>query len=150
MTSGWDIDTAGTQGVLRKTAANVDDQNEFAKRLGTAVDDAGAVLGRGLVGKALADYVDASLLPNLTSIAERSGRIVEGAHEALVAYVRADSVMAQQSQASALAAGAVDDDGGLASFRGSGPDGGLASFRGSGPDGGGPISWLGGRSPERG
>jgi hypothetical protein len=128
VTLNWDIDPAGTHAVLAIAAADTDGQNQAAIRLGTAVDAVGAVLGGGLVGKALSDYVEASLLPHLTSIAGRSTRIIEGAAGALTAYVRADADMAQQAQssASALPAG------------------------GSGLDGGAAPSWAGHRSPERG
>ncbi|MFE4194845.1 DUF6507 family protein [Paenarthrobacter sp. NPDC056912] len=126
MTISWDIDPAGTQAVLRTAAADIEQQNQAATRLGTAVDEAGAVVGGGLVGRALSDYVEISLLPHLTAIAGRSDRIIDGATGALVAYMRADSVMAQQATASALTAGGLE------------------------PDGGGSISWGGRLSREQG
>ncbi|MFJ4030074.1 DUF6507 family protein [Paenarthrobacter sp. NPDC089989] len=112
MTLSWDIDPAGTQAVLRKTAADIDEQNKMAANLGTALDNAGTLVGRGLVAKALSDYAEMSLIPHLKSIAAHSDRIIEGTGQALVAYVRADALMAQQSQASAMAVDAVTSDDG--------------------------------------
>ena len=105
-----------------------------AARLGASLDDAGTVVGGGLVGKALHEYAEISALPHLTAIAGRSNRIIEGATVALTAYVRADADMARQAQASASTLAA--DGSGLG--------------RVSGLDGGGSLSWGGRRSPERG
>ena len=109
-------------------AADTDGQNQAATRLGSTLYQAGAVVGGGLVGKALGDYVEISVIPHLTAIARRSNRIIEGATGALVAYTNADAHMAQHSQASASALPAS----------------------GTGFDGGGSVSWTGHRSPERG
>ena len=128
MTISWDIDPAGARAVLATAAADTYGQNQAATRLGASLDGAGALVGGGLVGKALGDYAGISVLPHLTAIAGRSNRIIDGAAGALVAYVQADADMAQQAQASASAL----------------PGGG------SGLDGGGSVSWTGHRSSERG
>ncbi|MFF2844502.1 DUF6507 family protein [Paenarthrobacter sp. NPDC057981] len=128
MEINWDIDPAGTRAVLVAASAGIDEQNRAATRMGSVIDDVAALVGRGLVGKALGDYVEMSLLPHLTAISGRSNRIIEGTADALVAYVQADFLMAQQAQASVAALAAEV----------------------SGLDGGGPLSRDGHRSPERG
>ncbi len=128
VTSNWNIDLAGTRTVLVTAAADTDGQNQAATRLGSALHQAGAVVGGGLVGKALGDYVEISVVPHLTAIARRSNRIIEGAAGALVAYMSADADMAQHAQVSAS----------------------VLPASGFGPDGGGSVSWFGRRSPERG
>ncbi len=105
MTLNWNIDTEGTHAVLTTAASNIDAQNEAAKAVGTAISDVGAVLGTGLVAQALNEFVEHSLALKVKFIAGRSAAIVQGTNDALMAYVQADSVMAQQAQASAIAAG---------------------------------------------
>lgn len=134
VTISWDIDPAGTRAVLVTATADADAQNQAATRLGASLDGAGTVVGGGLVGKALHEYAEISVLPHLTAIAGRSNRIIEGAAVALTAYVRADADMARQAQASASTLAA--DGSGLG--------------RVSRLDGGGSLSWGGRRSPERG
>lgn len=112
MTLNWNIDTAGTHAVLKTASANIDAQNSAAQALGTAVSGLGAVLGNGIVAKALNDYVEQSLAPDLVSIAGKSARIVQGTNDALIAYVQADFQMARDAQASALASAAPASDAG--------------------------------------
>jgi hypothetical protein len=72
VTLNWNIDTAGTHAVLKTASANIDAQNSAAQALGTAVSGLGAVLGNGIVAKALNDYVEQSLAPDLASRREIS------------------------------------------------------------------------------
>jgi len=117
MTLNWNIDTAGTHAVLTTAASNIDAQNEAAKGMGTAISDVGAVLGNGLVAQALSDFVEQSLALKVKFIAGRSAAVVQGTNDALVAYARADDLMAQQAQASAIAAGNSASDGGAMPLR---------------------------------
>lgn len=117
MTLNWNIDTAGTHAVLTTAASNIDAQNEAAKAVGTAISDVGAVLGTGLVAQALNEFVEHSLALKVKFIAGRSAAIVQGTNDALMAYVQADGVMAQQAQASAIAAGNIAADGGAMPLR---------------------------------
>ena len=64
--------------------------------MGTAISDVGAVLGTGLVAQALNEFVEHSLGLKVKFIAGRSAAIVQGTNDALMAYVQADGVMAQQ------------------------------------------------------
>ena len=105
MTLNWNIDTAGTHAVLTTAASNIDAQNDAANGLGSALADVGATLGTGLVAQALSEYVEQSLALKLKFISGRSAAIVQGTNDALVAYVQADGIMAQQAQASAISAG---------------------------------------------
>ncbi len=91
--------------MLTTAASNIDAQNEAAKAVGTTISDVGAVLGTGLVAQALNEFVEHSLALKVKFIAGRSAAIVQGTNDALMAYVQADAVMAQQAQASAIAAG---------------------------------------------
>jgi hypothetical protein len=110
MSLSWNIDTAGTLAVLKTSAANIDAQNAAAREIGAAVSGVGAVVGTGIVAKALNDYVEQSLAPGLTSVAARSARIVQGTNDALIAYVQGDSQMASDAQASALASESLAPD----------------------------------------
>lgn len=112
VTLSWSIDTAGTHAVLRTASANIDAQNTAARTLGTSLSGLGAVLGNSIVAKALNDYVEQSLAPDLASIAGKSAGIVQGTNDALIAYVQADFHMARDAQASALASGAPVFDAG--------------------------------------
>lgn len=103
--------------MLTTAASNIDAQNEAAKGMGTAISDAGATLGTGLVAQALNEFVEHSLALKVKFIAGRSAAIVQGTNDALMAYVQADGVMAQQAQASAIAAGNSASDGGAMPLR---------------------------------
>ncbi|WP_043806250.1 DUF6507 family protein [Paenarthrobacter aurescens] len=84
MTLNWNIDTAGTHAVLTTAASNIDAQNEAAKGMGTAISDAGAALGTGLVAQALNEFVEQSLALKVKFIAGRSAAIVQGTNDALM------------------------------------------------------------------
>jgi hypothetical protein len=111
---GWDIDPVGVRGVLIKTGNVADDiQGEAtsfsgnvesaAKSAGTLSMGAGDQPESGLVGAALAEFVEKTK-DDITYIAARSGKSIQGTVDATTAYVQGDLTMAADAQRAALKA----------------------------------------------
>ncbi|WP_369238213.1 DUF6507 family protein [Streptomyces sp. R21] len=115
----WNIDPAGVEVVLSRVGDVMTTLNDIVEAYGTDVEQAALWAGTltseatngktpiaGLVGSALVEFVEGTA-SELQFVGERTGKSVNGAIEATVAYQQGDLAMAAHVQHEA--AGVVED-----------------------------------------
>jgi hypothetical protein len=110
---GWDIDTAGVKSVLIKTGNVADDIEAQAKSYGSHLESAATSAGTltmggerpegGPVGAALAEFAQRTR-DDITYVAARAGKSIQGTVDATTAYVEGDLGMAADAQRETLKA----------------------------------------------
>ncbi|MBA0053980.1 hypothetical protein E0L36_24950 [Streptomyces sp. AJS327] len=125
--TGWDITPSGVAATLEETGAEARKFEGLAKTLGTTVENAAghaggltqglctvdggpppqADQGQGLVAAALGEFMEAQRR-EIVYLVARSGKSINGAGMATMAYQRGDLSMAAEAQREALAAPDVE------------------------------------------
>ncbi|ALG06470.1 DUF6507 family protein [Kibdelosporangium phytohabitans] len=101
--SRWDIRPAGVQGVLAGVQGVAEGFDDHLRTLNTAMEGAGAQASSGIIGQALMGFAD-SQRGKIEFVFARTGAAMSGAANATQAYVRGDTEMAANAQASATSA----------------------------------------------
>jgi hypothetical protein len=99
MTS-WDLDPGGIRGVVERTGREAARLESATRTYGDAMQTAAESSGSNLVASALAGFATHHK-PTLQGMAERAGRVLNGAVNATNAYLDADLQMAANAQRSA-------------------------------------------------
>lgn len=98
--SSWDIDPAGVRGVVNRTVEEAKKFEGEAKTYATAIENAAASCGSGIVAKALADFA-AHHKDAFKFLVERSSKVITAGVEATQAYIQGDLEMAARAQRNA-------------------------------------------------
>lgn len=97
----WNLDPAGIKGVVERTGNDAKRFEGAAKTYGEALQGAAENSGSNLVASALVGFAEHHK-PTLQSMAERAGRVLNGAVTATNAYIDGDLTMAANAQHDAL------------------------------------------------
>ncbi|UGY93032.1 DUF6507 family protein [Streptomyces gobiensis] len=111
--SRWDISPQSAQGVLKKTIAVAEKLQGQAKSYGSHLQGAATNAGTlymgegkrpqaGLIGAALGEFAEGKK-EDLLFIGARAGKSLNGAQNAMNAYLRGDQAMAERVQRAATA-----------------------------------------------
>ncbi len=98
----WNLDPAGIKGVVERTGGEAKRFEGAAKTYGEALQGAAESSGSNLVASALAGFAEHHK-PTLQAMAERAGRVLNGAVTATNAYLDGDLQMATNAQHDAVA-----------------------------------------------
>ena len=100
--SRWDIDAPGVSGVVTRTGERAAGFETSTTSTSNALGGAATSCGSEIVADALAGFSE-HIGPDITAVAERTGRIMKAAVDATKAYVAGDLEMAATAQANAAA-----------------------------------------------
>lgn len=99
--SRWDIHPAGVQGVLGRTQATAGDFEHQMNRMNTALQGSASQSSSDIVAQALVGYANQSAMPQIRAVFTRTAACLNGAAQAVNAYLDGDLEMAANAQASA-------------------------------------------------
>lgn len=102
--SRWDIDPAGVQGVLGRTQGTAGEFEGQMTSMNSALQGSASQSGSDIVAQALVGYANQSAMPQIQAVFGRTSACLNGAAQAVNAYVQGDLEMAANAQASASAA----------------------------------------------
>lgn len=109
--NGWDIDVAGTRGVIAQARTEHRELGTEANVLRNALTDAAESVNSGLITGALMEIYEGYLGPLVASGVERADKVLTETANAVQAYIDGDQVMAQNANAqAAVAAPSIEPD----------------------------------------
>ncbi|HWR47014.1 MAG TPA: DUF6507 family protein [Pseudonocardiaceae bacterium] len=102
--SRWDIQPAGVRGVLGQTQATAGEFEGQMTRMNSALQGAASQSSSDIVAQAISGYANQSAMPQIQAVFTRTAACLNGAAQAVNAYLEGDLQMAANAQASASAA----------------------------------------------
>jgi Family of unknown function (DUF6507) len=102
--SRWDIQPAGVRGVLGQTQAAAREFEHQMTTMNAVLQGAASQSSSDIVAQAISGYIRQSATPQIQAVFTRTAACLNGAAQALNAYLEGDLQMAANAQASASAA----------------------------------------------
>jgi hypothetical protein len=102
--SRWDIHPAAVRGVLSQSQATAAEFEGQMTTLNSAMEGAASQSCSNIVAEAISGYANRSAMPQIQAVFTRTSACLNGAAQAVNAYLEGDLQMAANAQASASAA----------------------------------------------
>ena len=101
--SRWDIQPAGVRGVLGQARAAAEEFENQMTTMNAALQGAAEQSSSNIVAEAISGYLTRSATPQIQAVFTRTEACLNGAAQAVNAYLHGDLQMAANAQASATA-----------------------------------------------
>lgn len=102
--SRWDVHPAGVQGVLGRVQSSAQEFESQMTTMNSAMAGAAGQSSSDIVAQAISGYANQSAVPQIQAVFTRTAACLNGAAQAVNAYLDGDLQMAANAQASASAA----------------------------------------------
>jgi hypothetical protein len=113
MAGTWNIDVAGTRGVISSAAASVSELQGPLEQMQGAVEGVAAAIPSAVVQQALGSLLETAVVPAAKDILDRSAAVLSGTSEAVGHYVNGDLSMASLAARNAVSIHVPHGPGGM-------------------------------------